>query len=204
MFAIVLILIAPSIAFWTLNGFAYLMKLNEGYNGVVTIPQMVCTQILVDSIQVLAASAQMMAFPEHIWNFRYVQFGLGCVVIEVVEYTCHRLLHAYGWQIHKKHHLLVPIHSLGAYYNDIREIFFTGSVLGVTLSLLHLSLLEQSVVSTWATICTVMDHCPSHQPRDKLPRHERHHVRCISADFSQPFTGILDWVFGTRYEDVKQ
>jgi sterol desaturase/sphingolipid hydroxylase (fatty acid hydroxylase superfamily) len=114
-------------------------------------------------------------------------------------------------KLHKKHHALSPVHTFGAYYNSFGEICFTGSVLGICLTQIgKLGLLETAIVSSIGTFFTIYEHTPSSfwGASDKgkrtktLSRHEIHHSICSTSNYAQPFSGFMDYLFGTRYEDV--
>ena len=71
------------------------------------------------------------------------------------------------------------------------------------MAVLGCSILEVSLVSAVATVFTVLEHTPStFWSAAELSHHEIHHNVCSESNFAQPFTPFLDYVFGTRYEDV--
>lgn len=62
-----------------------------------------------------------------------------------------------------------------------------------------------STVASIGAVATVFDHCPaSFWGGASAPpsHHEIHHNVCSDCNFAQPFSPFLDYVFGTRYEDV--
>jgi hypothetical protein len=108
--------------------------------------------------------------------------------------------------IHKKHHNLIPVHTFGAYYNSAFEALFLGGCLGVfSIVVCGLSVLELSIAASIGTFFTVLDHTPAaffSGEEGDLSDHEIHHNVCSNCNFSQPFWPFLDWLFGTRFEDV--
>jgi sterol desaturase/sphingolipid hydroxylase (fatty acid hydroxylase superfamily) len=194
------IILLPSICFWLTAGSLHLLGFNRSYKGPVTVCEMVASQLAIDVIQAV---------------FGYVTYdGVDCAslsnmlialcLVDVVEYVCHRALHEVAWlkPIHKRHHRLVTLHTLGAYYNDLREVAFTGSTLAIVfLSLNSLNSLEMAIVASIATVANVYHHCPTQG--NGYHRHELHHVYG-KGNYAQPFTGFLDWVCHTRMEDLKQ
>ncbi len=197
-----MVLFMPTIVFWIVSGGLHLIGCNSQYDGKVTVQEMISTQLFIDIIQFVSSLPRLWIdinpFQLSLCNLVY-----GIATIDFVEYFVHRLLHSYPilMQIHKRHHRLVPVHTLGAYFNDPREILFTGTILSFFLVFIgELSVLEVSIVASIGTIFTIFDHCPS--LAKILPRHERHHTIGTNADFSQPFIGFYDFLFKTRYQDV--
>ena len=99
---------------------------------------------------------------------------------------------------------LIPLHTFGAYYNSAGEALFTGAFLGIGIvGVCGLSVLELSIIASFATLGTVFDHCQSEYWGATEPsHHEIHHNVCSDCNFAQTFSPFLDYVFGTRYEDV--
>jgi sterol desaturase/sphingolipid hydroxylase (fatty acid hydroxylase superfamily) len=196
-----LVLLMPTIVFWSVAGGLHLLKYNSQYNGKVEIKEMITTQLSIDCIQFFSSLPRL--YLEDGWSeFSVLHLLYGLAVIDFVEYFAHRLLHSNSMlmQFHKRHHRLVPVHTLGAYFNDPREVLFTGFFLTIFLVLIGgLSLLEVSIVASIGTVFTILDHCPS---SSGVSRHERHHTIGPNADFSQPFSGFYDYLFKTRYQDV--
>ena len=208
----VLLLLAalPSVCFWATSTALHLLGANEGYKGKVTFRSMVVAQLCIDLLQTASALPRFFAEPHsrHL-SLRPPYLVLGVVAIDIVEYGCHRLMHANKFlrRLHKRHHQLIPLHTFGAYYNSAGEALFTGSFLGMGMvGVLQLSILEMAIVASFATVCTVFDHCPSSfwggATSGAPSHHEIHHNVCSDCNFAQPFTPFLDYVFGTRYEDV--
>ena len=193
----------PTFVFWIFSyGFCdYYMEVNNNYNGKVTVQDMVKTQLMIDFLQFITTIPRIYMETD-LYNCRPSRLLLGIIVIECVEYFAHRLMHTNKllWNLHKTHHRLVPVHTLGSYYNSIGEVIFTGSMLGFMLIYVSgLSLLEVAIVASLGSICTIMDHCPTNNGKDNYTRHEIHHNININTEYGQPFSGVLDDIFGTRY-----
>ena len=194
---------APSIVFWVWSGGLHLCGANRHYTGKVTLSEMVWSQLIVDALQTIGALLRLFVLEDTDTSWRWYKVGLGLLGVDLVEYWLHRVEHNWQWinAIHKRHHRLVPVHTMGTFYNDPRQIFFDAVFLAMLILLFQLTIIEVAIVSSISVFFTVHDHWPS-APNEPLTRHERHHHTGPSADFSQPFTGIWDFVFGTRVKDV--
>lgn len=241
--AIFFLMMLPSISFWVFAGGLHLIGANKSYRGKVKVRDMIMTQLFIDCIQFLA-SVPRLFIEEHSRHFTcdWRKLILGVMVIDVVEYGCHRAMHTVSFlkPIHKRHHNLMPVHTLGAYYNSTFEAAFVGIILGVTaVGIFQLTILEISIVASFGASMTVIDHTPKRfwsskwrqikQPRSNpnCPKeecgtdddsdnfndeekdemfgfsdHEIHHNVCPGSNYSQPFSPLLDYVFGTRFIDV--
>jgi sterol desaturase/sphingolipid hydroxylase (fatty acid hydroxylase superfamily) len=205
----------PTIVFWSVATGLHFLGYNSQYNGKVTIREMITTQLCIDCVQ-FVFSLPRLWIDDNLLEISFLHLMYGIATIDFVEYFSHRLLHSNNilMQFHKRHHRLVPVHTLGAYFNDPREVMFTGAILGFFLVVIGgLSILEISIVASIGTIFTIFDHCPSFHGNShpsmlanmhshESSRHERHHTIGPNADFSQPFTGFYDFLFKTRYQDV--
>jgi sterol desaturase/sphingolipid hydroxylase (fatty acid hydroxylase superfamily) len=195
------VLLMPTIVFWSVASGLHLLGYNSQYNGKVTIREMITTQLCIDCLQ-FVSSLPRLWIDDNLLELSFLHIIYGIAAIDFVEYFSHRLLHSSSvlMQFHKRHHRLVPVHTLGAYFNDPREVMFTGTILGFFLVVIGgLSILEISIVASVGTVFTIFDHCPSSHD---ISRHERHHTSGPNADFSQPFTGFYDFLFKTRHQDV--
>ncbi|GMH66385.1 hypothetical protein TrRE_jg9855 [Triparma retinervis] len=203
----VLVISLPSITYWVCAVTLHLMGANRGYNGKVSERRMLLTQVVVDALQ-MSASLPRYYLEGDCFAFRWWKVVVGLVVIDWVEYWCHRAMHCVPLlrTIHKKHHNLIPVHTFGAYYNSAFEALFLGGCLGViSIALCGLSVLELSIAASVGTFFTVLDHTPAaffSGEEGDLSDHEIHHNVCSNCNFSQPFWPLLDWLFGTRFEDV--
>jgi sterol desaturase/sphingolipid hydroxylase (fatty acid hydroxylase superfamily) len=170
---------------------------------------MIKTQLRVDAIQLVFTLPRFfMDDPADVFKLRIEKLVLGIVIIDVVEYATHRILHegpVFLKQIHKRPHALIPVHTFGSDYNSVADMLSVGACLGLgTAIIAGLSVLEIAYVSTVGTICTVFDHCPSSFWGATEPsHHEIHHNVDAKANYSQPFTPFLDWLFGTLYNEGK-
>jgi len=192
----------PSVVFWTCAGALHLCGVNRHYNGPVMLSEMIRSQLTVDVLQTAGALMRLYVLGHTSTRCSIFNIILGVLGIDLVEYWLHRSEHRIValYIIHKQHHRLVPVHTLGTFYNDWRQILFDASVLSLLILCLDLTMVEVAVVSSIAVIGTVHDHWPS-APHQPLTRHERHHQSGPNADFSQPFSGFWDWVFGTQVKD---
>ncbi len=203
-----LIAAAPSLAFWTTSLALHLCGANEFYTGRVKVSDMLRSQIIVDILQFLCSASRFFFETEETASTcRFSKLAIGMIIIDFVEYWCHRTLHSSCFptlrKFHKRHHALKPLHTFGAYYNSTPEALFTGSILGLFLVVIGgLSALEVAVVSSAGTIATVFDHCPS-KPGLPPSHHEIHHNINSEVNFAQPFSPAMDWIFGTLYDDEK-
>ncbi|GMI36674.1 hypothetical protein TeGR_g8223 [Tetraparma gracilis] len=131
-----LLALLPSLCFWSAALLLHLLGANAGYSGKVPVSAMVRTQLCIDALQALSALPRFFAEPHdrHL-ALRPLSLLLGVAAVDLVEYGCHRLMHANKTlrKLHKRHHRLIPLHTLGAYYNSAGEALFTGSFLGVVL-----------------------------------------------------------------------
>jgi len=168
---------------------------------------MLLTQACVDILQFFAS------LPRYYYESKETHFMcrplnifIGLLLIDWVEYWCHRMMHTLPLlrQIHKKHHNLIPVHTFGAYYNSSFEALFLGGTLAMAaIGGCGLSVLELSISASFGTFMTVLDHTPAaFYGIDGLSDHEIHHNVCSNCNFSQPFWPFLDWLFATRFEDV--
>ncbi|GMI06556.1 hypothetical protein TrLO_g4082 [Triparma laevis f. longispina] len=236
---LIVCLVLPSLAFWLFAGGLHLVGANKDYRGKVTVRDMVMTQLFIDCVQLLA-SVPRLFIEEHALHLTcdWRKLIVGILVIDIVEYSCHRAMHTVSFlkPIHKRHHNLMPVHTLGAYYNSTFEAAFVGIILGVSaVGIFKLTILEISIVASIGAMMTVIDHTPKRfwkskwrevkqhrrassdpaYPREECATddeeqddmfgfsdHEIHHNVCPGSNFSQPFSPLLDYVFGTRFIDV--
>jgi sterol desaturase/sphingolipid hydroxylase (fatty acid hydroxylase superfamily) len=198
---------APTIAFWVTASSLHLAGANNGYKGRVKVRDMIKSQLCVDTVQlVFTVPRFFMEEPGNIFTLRIEKLVLGIILIDVIEYSTHRFLHEgplFLRQMHKKHHTLIPLHTFGSYYNSLADVLSVGACLGVATTVMAgLSCMEIAYVSTVGTICTVVDHCPSSFWGATEPsHHEVHHNVDTKANYSQPFTPFLDWLFGTLHDE---
>lgn len=203
----ILVIAIPSIVFWCTSLTLHFMGANKGYNGKVSERRMFWTQIVVDVLQMSASLPRYFIESKHThFLLRPLKIVVGLIVIDWVEYWCHRGMHVIPIlrTIHKKHHNLIPVHTFGAYYNSAFEALFLGGCLAlVSIGYCGLSVLELSIAASIGTFFTVLDHTPAtFFGHEGLSDHEIHHNVCSNCNFSQPFWPFLDWLFGTRFEDV--
>jgi sterol desaturase/sphingolipid hydroxylase (fatty acid hydroxylase superfamily) len=199
-------LLLPTLVFWLFAGGLHVMGANNHYDGKVTVKEMIFTQFLTDALQLTAGCVNLLGLPKQDNHYRVNVFNVffGFIIICTWEYAFHRACHNNRWlyQLHKKHHDLVPLHTLGSYYASVGEMLCTGIFLGLCNHFFNLSLLETSMIATIATLLTVYDHWGSTNLKTKTQlRHERHHFY-PKCEFGQPFFGYWDWICGTRFQDV--
>ena len=212
--------VTPSLCFWVTAGGLHLLGANEGYlvnvNGTKqpkglapSVYTMARAQVIFDVFQTLLTLPRChFEAPEAHMQWRLSKILLGVVAIDWIEYWTHRSLHTFKpikW-LHKRHHQLIPLHTFGSYYNHPLDMMLVGACLGITLvHVFQLSVLETTICGCLGTICTVIDHCPgrfwdnNNETKPTLTHHEIHHNVNSNANFAQPFTPFLDWLFGTLH-----
>lgn len=208
-----IVILLPSITFWLVAGGLHAAGANDHYYKTSspikpTTWQLVKTQWIVDTIQ---GGSAFIHYSMDLYDskdpmrLRPYTIFIGVAVIDIVQYAYHYAGHHVKIfkLIHKKHHMLVPVNTLGAYYDSVGEMLFIGTTLGVVLvGFFDLSVLEMAICSSIGTFATVVDHWGDEKdPERPLTRHELHHFY-PQADFGQPFSGLWDWVFSTRHQDV--
>lgn len=189
----ILLCFVPSIVFWMFAGGLHLLGANDAYTGKVSLYSMLSRQLLVDFMQTGFNLISILVEPPHM-HIVTSRVVLACAIIEVVEYSAHRFYHSnaiiYKY-VHKQHHQIVQLHTFASFYNSINEILLTGAMLGICFRLFAIDVLTIIAASSIATIFTVMDHCTW-----TGDFHAKHH-RLVGVNFSQPFTRVLDVLFGT-------
>lgn len=141
---------------------------------------------------------------------RAVRFVLGMFIMDSYQYWVHRVMHDVKFlyrHMHSKHHSLTVPYAYGALYNTILEGFILDSMGGaITHYASGLDCNTASVLMTFATCKTVMDHCgyrfPVNPIHNLFPNsasfHDIHHDwRWGQSNLSQPFFTHWDWLFGT-------
>lgn len=215
-------MLMPTICFWSIAGGLHFAGANDKYTGKVKVSSMLLSQLSVDLLQLLTALPRLYFEPTStLLLLRPTKLLLGFLSIEIVEYACHYSMHHPPFQFlnfikqfHKRHHALIPVHTLGSYYNSLPEMCYTGIFLGLTaIVLCGLSLAEIAVCASLGAIMTILDHCPITFIRrtpflsyfagsEAFSTHEIHHSICPSSNYSQPFSTVFDVVFGTDFETV--
>ncbi len=205
-------LVCPSLIFWTCAGGLHLLGVNKSYRGYITVKQMILTQFTIDIFQFISAFSHF--YLDNSLVIRFWALCLGALAIEFIEYMIHRYYHYHLYNVHAQHHKLIGVHTLGTFYNDIRETLITGTLLGLGLvGVLGLTVPEVSILSSIGTVFTIWDHWPSSSLNSSSnsslsssltitrSRHEIHHTTGKS-DFCQPFSPLFDIIFKTRQQDL--
>ena len=189
----------PSATFWCVAGGLHLFGVNRSYTGKITVKQMISTQLMLDILHFVSLS--IYGLFNNSKFFRWKFFLCGCMLLECIEYFAHRFLHEFCFEVHAQHHDLGGVHTLGTFYNDIRELLFTGTLIScVLIGILGLTVPELSCTFCIAVVFNIYDHWPEKSTENRLSRHQIHHLY-HKTDFGQPFSPLLDYVFKTRWQD---
>jgi len=145
------------------------------------------------------------------WGIPMAQFVYACFLIDTWQYFFHRFMHINKFlyrHLHSWHHRLYVPYAFGALYNHPLEGILLDTIGTIVAHhLAGLSIRQDILIFSFATLKTVDDHCGYSLPFDPLQMisgnnadyHDIHHQQIgIKSNFSQPFFMHWDVILGTR------
>jgi sterol desaturase/sphingolipid hydroxylase (fatty acid hydroxylase superfamily) len=203
----------PILTFWTTSSIFYFGGFDSEKNisnpkNTVTLKGTLIRMIQLHILQILSLlpmEAGYLMDPDKIHGCRLRYIMAGILLLDIIEYTVHRLYHTFPFlyqHVHKTHHEMKTPWSFGCLYNSYTEAVLTSLVISAFFfPIFQFTLEEFTYVTTIGVFWTCMDHCDYFDHVSFLGRkehHRQHHEININKNFQQPFFIFLDNLFGTK------